>query len=237
VNLSRADQIPDPPSGASSVIRPVRVLVIGMPQIYREALSKLINEANGFKVLADARTGRESLELCRRHGPDILLITADLEDGDGIEVSRQILRAKPATKIILLQSTRDEDAILRAIRSGAHGFLLTSEPACHLMEALRAVAQGRAYVAASAWDIVLNRLQKIPTENRPRGLQTLSPRHRQILNLIVEGKTSKQIAAILGVAVSFIRVERKTLLRRMDVKTTSELILAALAQGFKAGPP
>jgi DNA-binding NarL/FixJ family response regulator len=103
-----------------------------------------------------------------------------------------------------------------------------------LIEALRTVAQGRAYVGPPTWDVVLNRLRKTRHEDRLSGLQGLSPRHQQILALIVQGRTSNEIAAILGLAVSTIRDQRKTLMRRMHVTTTPELILAALAKGFKA---
>jgi DNA-binding NarL/FixJ family response regulator len=102
------------------------------------------------------------------------------------------------------------------------------------MEALRTVAQGRPYVGPPTWDVVLNRLKKTRRDDRPSGLKSLSLRHRQILALIVQGRTANEIAAKLGVTVSSIRNQRQTLMRRMRVKTTPELILAALGKGFKA---
>jgi DNA-binding NarL/FixJ family response regulator len=102
------------------------------------------------------------------------------------------------------------------------------------MEALRTVAQGRPYVGPPTWDVVLNRLKKTRRDDRHSGLKSLSLRHRQILALIVQGRTANEIAAKLGVTVSSIRNQRQTLMRRMRVKTTPELILAALGKGFKA---
>lgn len=200
----------------------------------REALAKLINDAGGFEVLAGADTGREAVEICRHRSPDILLVAIELDDGNGIEVAREVLQVKPETKVILIQSTRDEDVTLRALRSGALGLVFTMAPASLLIEALRTVAQGRPYVGPSTWDVVLNRLKKTRRDAPPSGLKSLSPRHRQILALIVQGKTANEIAAKLGVTVSSIRNQRQTLMRRMRVKTTPELILAALAKGFKA---
>jgi two-component system response regulator NreC len=205
-----------------------------MHQMFREALAGMINEAGGFRVFADAETGSEAVELCRRDAPDILVIPVELDGGDGIEVTREILQARPKTRVILLQSTRDEDTTLRAIRSGALGLVLTTTPANLLIEALRTVAQGRAYVGPVTWDVVLNRLKNTPREARASGLQGLSPRHKQILALIVQGRTSNEIAAQLGAPVGVNREQRKALMRRMHVKTTPELILAALAKGFKA---
>ena len=214
--------------------RAARVLVIGMHQLIRDALARLITDAGGFDMLAGADSGHEAVETCRHHAPDILIVPIDLEDGNGIDVTREVLRVKPETKVILIQSARDEDVTVRALRSGALGLVYTRAPANLLIEALRTVAQGRPYVGPPAWDVVLNRLKKTHRDGPPSGLKSLSPRHRQILALIVQGKTANEIAEKLGVTVSSIRNQRQTLMRRMKVKTTPELILAALAKGFKA---
>ena len=234
MNVPLADNSQDRDRWTGSQARPVRVLLIGMPQMFREPLAKLIDESGDFKVVGEAETGREAVDICCRDAPDISVITVELEVGDGIEVTKEILRLRPKTKVILMQSRRDEDVTLRAIRAGALGLVLTRAPANQLIEALRTVAQGGAYVGPPTWDVVLNRLKKTGRDEGPAGLQGLSPRHRQILALIVQGKTSNEIAAELAVTVSAIRDQRKTLMRKMHVKTTSELILAALARGLKA---
>ena len=200
----------------------------------REALARVIHEAGGFEMLAGADTGHEAVKICRDHAPDILVVAIELEGGNGIEVAREVLRVKPETKVILIQSSHDEDVTLRALRSGALGLVFTKAPSNLLIEALRTVAQGRPYVTPPTWDLVLNRVKKMRPDDPPSGLRSLSPRHRQILALIVQGKTANEIAAKLGLTVSSIRNQRQTLMRRMNVKTTPELILAALAKGFNA---
>ena len=200
----------------------------------REALARWIAEAGGFEVVAGPDTSQEAVEICRHQSPDILVVAIELEQGNGIEVAREVLRVKPETKVVLIQSSRDEDVTIQALRSGALGLVFTTAPASLLTEALRTVAQGRPYVGPPIWDVVLNRLQKTHRDAAPGGLKSLSPRQRQILALIVQGKTANEIAAKLGVTVSSIRNQRQTLMRRMRVKTTPELILAAVATGFKA---
>ena len=232
--MSITDDRSDGGSRAARELPVARVLIIGMHQMIREALARWIAEAGGFEVLDGADTGHEALEICLRQAPDILLAAVELEEGNGIEVAREVLRVRPETKVILMQSSRDEDVTLRALRSGALGLVFTRAPASVLTEAVRTVAQGRPYVGPSTWDVVLNRLKKTRHDDRPSGLKSLSLRHRQILALIVQGKTANEIAAKLGVTVSSIRNQRQTLMRRMRVKTTPELILAALGKGFKA---
>ena len=232
--MSLADNRSDPDHPPAPQSRAARVLLLGMHQMVREALAKLINEAGGFSVFAHADTGHDAVDLCRRHAPDIVVATVELEDGNGIEVARKILQVRSETKVILIQNTRDEDVTLRALRSGALGLVFTRAPASLLIDALRTVAQGRPYVGPPTWDVVLNRLKRMRHEDPPIGLESLTPLHRQVLAQIIEGRTAGEIAATLGVAVSNIRTQRKTLMRRMAVKTTPELILAALAKGFKA---
>lgn len=232
--MSIADDRSDADGPAAPQLPVARVLIVGMHQMIRELLARWIADAGAFEVLAGADTGHEVLEICRHQAPDILVAAIELEEGNGIEVAREVLRVRPETRVILIQSSRDDDVTLRALRSGALGLVFTRAPASVLMEALRTVAQGRPYVGPPAWDVVLNRLKKIRHDDRPSGLKSLSLRHRQILALIVQGKTANEIAAKLGVTVSSIRNQRQTLMRRMRVKTTPELILAALGRGFKA---
>ena len=102
----------------------------------REALARVIHEAGGFEMLAGDDTGHEAVKICRDRAPDILVAAIELEDGNGIEVAREVLRVKPETKVILIQSSHDEDVTSRALRSGALGLVFTRAPANLLIEAL-----------------------------------------------------------------------------------------------------
>jgi DNA-binding NarL/FixJ family response regulator len=212
-----------------------RVLLVETQHLFRDALARVINEAGGFQVSADADTGSEAVKICRRFAPDVVVIGIALEDADAIEVTGEILKLRPRTKVILMQSSRDEDVTLRAIRSGALGVVSTRAPASRLIEALRTVTQGRSYVGSAAWDVVLNRLAKTRQKDHPTGLESLSPRQRQILALIARGRTTNEIAAILGAGVGAVRSQRQEIMRKIGVKNTAELIKVALANGFQAG--
>jgi two-component system invasion response regulator UvrY len=208
------------------------VLLVVAHKLFREALTAIINQAGGFQVFADSGRGLEAIEICRREPPDLVVIAVELEGMGGIEVTREILRIRPATKVILLLSSTEESSMLRAIRSGAVGVVCTSSPTTKLVEALRAVQQGRSYLGPTAWNVVIHRVSQI----RPQSgweFEHLSPQYRQLLGFIIQGKTTRQIAATLGIPESTLRSRRKELMRKMGVKNTVELITSALGRGFE----
>jgi DNA-binding NarL/FixJ family response regulator len=209
-----------------------RVLLVIAHKLFREALTIIINQAGGFQVFADAGKGLEAIEICRREAPDLVVIAVELDGLGGIETTREILKLRPATKIILLLSTTEESSMLRAIRSGAVGVVCTSSPTTKLVEALRAVLQGRSYLGPTAWNVVIHRVSQTRPQNRG-GFEDLSPPNRQLLSFIIQGKTTRQIAATLVVAEGTLRSRRKELMRKMGVRNTVELITSALGKGFE----
>lgn len=211
---------------------PARVLLVIAHKLFREALTIIINQAGGFQVFADAGKGLEAIEICRRETPDLVIIAVELEGIGGIETTREILKLRPATKVILLVTSTEESSMLRAIRSGAVGVVCTSSPTAKLVEALRAVQQGRSYLGQAAWNFIIHRV----TQTRPQkqdGFEDLSPQNRQLLGFIIQGRTTRQIATALGVPESTLRSRRKELMRKMGAKNTVELIKLALARGFE----
>ena len=221
-----------PNSRGATRASPARVLLIVAHKLFREALTIIINQAGGFQVFADSGKGVEAIEICRREAPDLVVIAVELEGMGGIEVTREILRLRPGTKVILLPSSTEETNMLRAIRSGAVGVVCTSSPTTRLVEALRAVQQGRSYLGPAAWNLVIHRVRQTPPQIRGE-FEHLSPQNRQLLGFIIQGKTTKQIAATLGVAEGTLRSRRKELMRKMGVKNTVELITSALGRGFE----
>jgi two-component system, NarL family, invasion response regulator UvrY len=208
------------------------VLLVIAHKLFREALTIIINQAGGFQVFADAGKGLEAIEICRRERPDLVIVAVELEGIGGIETTREILKLRPATKVILLVTSTEESSMLRAIRSGALGVVCTSSPTTKLLEALRAVQQGRSYLGPAAWNFVIHRVTHTLPQKRD-GFEDLSPQNRQLLALIIQGRTTRQIAAALGVPESTLRSRRKELMKKMGVRNTVELITSALGSGFE----
>ena len=208
------------------------MLLVVAHKLFREALTTIINQASGFQVFADAGRGVEAIEICNRETPDLVVIAVELEGMGGIEVTREILQLRAGTKVILLLSSSEGNNMLRAIRSGAVGIVSTNSPVSNLLDALRAVQQGRCYLGPAAWDIVVHRVLRTRPQSRNR-LERLSPQDRQRLGFIIQGQTTKQIAATLGVAEGTLRSRREELMRKMGVKNIAELITSALRRGFE----
>jgi DNA-binding NarL/FixJ family response regulator len=202
--------------------------------MFRDALARVISEAGGFQVFADAETGSEALKICRRAAPEMVVLAIELEDADGIAVTGQILRLRPETKVILMQNSPDGDVTLRGIRSGALGLVSTRASASRLIDALRTVAQGRSYVGPTAWEVILKRIVKTPEKSPASGWKSLSSRQRQILALIVEGRTTEEIAGTLGATVGIIQGQRQEMMRKLGVKNRVGAIRVALVNGSKA---
>jgi len=127
-------------------------------QMCRDALARFIVEAGGFHLSASAETGTEAVRLCRHSPPDVVVMTTELEDGDAIEVTAEILGVSRKTEVVLMQRNRDENVAIRAIQSGALGLVSTRSPASGLIDAIHTVAQGRSYVGPILLDAVTKRL-------------------------------------------------------------------------------
>jgi DNA-binding NarL/FixJ family response regulator len=189
----------------------------------------MVNTIRDLQVIGDAATGHEVVGLCRRMKPDIVIISVELDGLNGIEATRRIMRARPETKVILIQTSSDEDTTIRAIRSGALGLVSRNDPATHLVEALGEVKHGRSYVGPQAWRLVLGRVQRqVPA----RGALRLSPSEIEILKLIAGGRTSREIAAILDVSVQTILGRRQRLMHKLGARNIAGLIVAAVSRGF-----
>jgi DNA-binding NarL/FixJ family response regulator len=196
---------------------PARVLLVVPHKLFRDAVTATINEARGFQVFADSGKGEEAIEICRREAPDVVVMGVDLEGIGGIAATREILSLRPETKVILLVSNTRESSMLRAIQSGAKGIVCTSSPVSNLVEALRAVQQGRSYLGPAAWNVVVHRIRETRPQS-PGGLKHLSPQDRDLLGFIIQGKTTREIAATLGVAEGTLRSRREELMRKMGSK-------------------
>jgi len=131
--------------------------------MFRDALARFIGEAAGFQISASAEAGTEAIRFCRHSAPDVVVMATELEDGDAMQVTAEILGVSPRTEVVLMQRSRDENTAIRAVQSGALGLVSTGSPASRLIEAIHTVAQGRSYVEPSALDAVTKRLARLST--------------------------------------------------------------------------
>lgn len=142
---------------------PIKVLFVDPHQMCRDALASLIGAAAEFQVSASAESGTEAVSLCRQRAPDVVVMATELDDGDAMQVTAEILGLSPRTEVILMQRSREESVAIRAIQSGALGLVSTRAPVSGLMEAIRTVGHGRSYIGPIPLAAVTRRLESMRT--------------------------------------------------------------------------
>jgi len=204
----------------------------------RDGIKAILRHSEEFQVMGEAESGTEALQICRAKRPDIILMDIGLPGLNGIETTTEILRHCPDVKIIILSMYDDEHSVVSAIRSGARAFVLKKASDDDLLNALRMVAKGGSYLSPQVSDRLLHRIQKGDLDSRPApsALTGLSPRELQVLRLVAEGKTSKEIAVMLDLGLQTVRSYRKTMMKKLGVNNIAGLTQVALAAGVTRFP-
>lgn len=201
--------------------------------VVRQGLSALLNADGQFKMVGEARNGREAVELAHALRPNIILMDIAMPVLNGLEATRQILAANPAAKIIILSAHSDDEYIERMVTAGVAGFLEKQTSAEVLTKAIREVAAGRTYFSPA----IAKRLPQNP--NKPRGRDGLikptathlTSRESEVLQLVAEGSANKQVAAALGISIKTVEKHRQHLMDKLNIHETAGLTRYAIAAG------
>jgi len=213
--------------------KPITILMAEDHSIVRQGLCALLKIDGGFKIVAEARNGREAVAMERTFRPDVILLDIAMPVLNGLEATRQILTANPAARIVILSAHTDHAYIERMTAAGVSGFLEKQTSAETLTKAIREVAAGRTYFSPS----IAKRL--LPHADTPRDRQglvkanghDLTPREREVLQLVTEGFANKQIAGELGIAVKTVEKHREHLMNNLHIHDTASLTRYAIAAG------
>jgi two-component system response regulator DevR len=176
-------------------VRSLRLLVVDDHEVVRQGLVALLDRRSGFEVVAQAGSVVESITLAARHEPDLVIMDVRLPDGSGIEACREIRAARPETRVVMLTSYPDEEAVLSAIIAGASGYLLKQIRGRDLVSALEAVGRGESLLDSAVTEKVLARVRRMASGSATDDLAELTSQERKILILVADGKTNKEIAA------------------------------------------
>lgn len=218
-----------------------KVLLVDDHKIMRDGIRAILKLGEEFQVIGETDSGTDAVTLTKRLRPDIVLMDIGLPGLNGIEATSEILRYLPETRIVILSMYDDEHSVVSAIRSGARAFVLKRASDNDLLDALRTVAKGGSYLSPQVSDRLLSRIQKGDLDARPlpTALEGLSPRELQVLRLVAEGKTSKEIAVLLALGLQTVRSYRKTMMKKLNVNNVAGLTQLALAAGLTRfpGPP
>jgi len=204
----------------------VRVLIADDHQMFRQGLRVLLEE-EGFQFVAEASNGREAVELCQQHHPEVAILDVAMPLLNGIFAAREIIKSNPRTKVVLLTQHTEDQIVLESLRAGVTGYVLKTRATSELVHALRAVCRGEMYLTQSISRTVVQAfLMKDSFPERP-----LSDRERQVLQLVAEGKTNKEIASLLGISVNTAESHRTNLMEKLDIHDTAGLVRYALRNG------
>ena len=214
------------------------VLLVDDHKIMRDGIKAILSRGDEFRVVGEAESGPDAVQSVKRHHPDLVLMDIGLPGLNGVETTVEILRFHPECKIVILSMYDDENSVVSAIRSGARAFILKKASDTDLLEALRMVARGGAYLSPQVSDRLLSRIQKGDLESRaaPSALEVLSPRELQVLRMVAEGKTSKEIAVLLDLREQTVRSYRKTMMKKLGVNNVAGLTQLALSTGLTQLP-
>jgi DNA-binding NarL/FixJ family response regulator len=210
------------------------VLLVDDHKIMRDGLKAILGRDDEFRVVGEAENGADAVRVVGRLRPDLVLMDIGLPGLNGVETTAEILRHHPDCKIVILSMYDDENSVVGAIRSGARAFILKKASDTDLLEALRMVARGGAYLSPHVSDRLLARIRKGDLESTAAAsvLQMLTPREVQVLRLVAEGKTSKEIAVVLDLREYTVRSYRKTMMKKLGVNNVAGLTQLALSTGL-----
>jgi two-component system, NarL family, response regulator NreC len=204
-----------------------RIVLADDHHIVRQGLRALL-EKEGLKVVAEAENGRDAVQLAQTHKPDVVVLDLMMPLLNGLEAGREILHNRYATAAILLTMHTEEHQIAMALRAGIRGYLLKTQAAEDLVQAIRDVVRGEIYLSPGVSRIVVDGYL---SGERP-GTDPLAPRERQVLQLVAEGKTSKEIAVVLGLTVKTAESYRARVMEKLDVHETAGLVRYAIRHGL-----
>jgi DNA-binding NarL/FixJ family response regulator len=212
---------------------PYTVLLVDGHKILRDGIKAILERTAEFHVVGEAEDGAHAVRICKKIHPDLVLMDIGLPEMNGIDATAEIVRHCPRTNVMILTMYDDENSVVAAFRSGVRAFLLKKVSAADLLDALRTVSKGGSYLSAEVSDHLLTRIQRgdLDAKQIPGPLDRLSPREQQILRLVAEGKTSKDIATMLDLRLQTVRTYRKTLMKKLGVTNVASLTQVALGAG------
>jgi DNA-binding NarL/FixJ family response regulator len=212
---------------------PYRVLLVDDHRIMRDGIKTILERSNDFQVMWEAENGADAVQIAKRNQPDLVIMDIGLPGMNGIDATTELVRHCPATRVAILSMYDDENSVLAAIRAGARAFILKKASSADLLDALRAVAKGGSFLSPQVSDHLLARIQRGDLEKRSQDpLEGLTQREVQVLRLVAEGKTSKEIAQLLDLGLQTVRSYRKTMMKKIGVTNVAGLTQVALATGL-----
>jgi len=206
---------------------PLRIMIVDDHAVVRRGVRALLESQPGWEVSGEATTGREAVDLARQLQPDIVVMDLSLPELNGLDATRQIIKESPRTEVVVLTMHHSEELARNALQAGARGYVLKSDADQNLIAAVESLRQHKPFLTSAVTEFVLDDyVQRVDAVDA--GQPAVTPRERQIIQLLAEGKSNKESAAALGVSVKTIEAHRANIMRKLHLRSASDLVRYAI---------
>lgn len=212
-------------------MRPIRVLLTDDHDLFRAGLRVLLQDLGGFEVVAEAGDGRDALRLVGEHRPDVVLMDLMMPGLNGLDATARVAREFPGVRVLVLSMNAAEEFVLPAVRAGASGYVLKNARPAELEQAIRAVARGETYLTPAVSGHLIDDYRR-RTAGEADSLDKITPRQREVLQLVAEGHSTKEIARRLGISIKTIETYRSQLMDTLDIHDIAGLTRYAIRKGL-----
>jgi len=206
----------------------IKILLADDHALVRQGFKMILGSQPDMQIVGEAGNGREAVELAEKLQPDLVVMDVTMPELNGIEATRRVAAASPRTRVLALSMHKDAVYVREILRAGARGYLLKDSVDADLLAAVRSVAKGEGYLSPGVSDAVLTDYRKHVTDP----LDLLTSREREVLQLIAEGKTNKEIATTLNLSVYTVEAHRGRIMEKLNLHSTGELVRFALRSGL-----
>jgi len=218
---------------SSSKEKKIRVLLAEDHILVRQGFRRILEDDPGISVVGEARTGLEAIDQCKELKPDVVVMDLSMPDLGGLEATAEILKAEPQIKILILSMYSNEAYVRKAFELGAKGYILKNAIEVDLTRAVMALAEGQAYFSPGVSHIVLESMKAGTFQGTSQDpYEKLTLREKEVLQLIAQGKSNKEIATLLNISVNTVAVHRARLMETLNLHRTAELVLFAVKKGL-----
>jgi len=214
-------------------MRKIRILLADDHQLIRSGIRLMLERESDLSVVGEACDGREAVELAKSLRPDVVVMDIGMANLNGIEAAQQMTQNRPEVAIVMLSMHSDESYVLRALKAGARGYLLKDSAEADLFKAVHAVAGGKSFFSPAVSKVLLDDyVRKLKRSGADDAYDLLTPREREVLQLVAEGKSNKDIANLLNLSVYTVESHRANLMEKLNLRGLPELILYAVRKGI-----
>lgn len=210
----------------------LRVLIADDHQLFRDGLRSLLQRSAGFTVVGEAGDGLEALRLCNELRPDIVLLDISMPGLNGVEATRRIAAEVPHTRVLILSMHADRRFVAETLRAGASGYLLKDSAFPEVVRAIQSAMEGHVFLSPAITDVVAQDFAVRVPPPQNSAFQLLSPREREVLQLLAEGLATKEIADRLSVSAKTVETHRRQLMEKLGLHSVAELTKYAVREGL-----